>query len=162
MKKRLKIEEFFASLRDIRRQDDNWDKSETSAVLEDEFFELNEQPRRIVSSSWAESTAASVGPPHCPHNGCREAITFTQNAAGRQVAVCAVHGVVRPAQEQVHSEGRHWGDNYSVAPWQPGELWERSRRRAPAVGAFGMQVVRAKKPAPKPRYEVPLDPLDYG
>jgi hypothetical protein len=23
-------------------------------------------------------------------------------------------------------------------------------------------VVRAKKLAPKPRYEVPLDPLDYG
>jgi hypothetical protein len=161
----LRIEELFADLRGIRRQDDNWDESEPTSGLEDnsDVGEELEQPSRRIES-WDQSQAASVGNPRCPHPGCREPITFAQNAAGRQVTCCGAHGVVQPAQVKVRPDnGRHWGDNYSMSPWQPVEWREPTRRSAPAMDTYGgIRVVRARKPAPRPRYEPPIDPLDFG
>jgi hypothetical protein len=160
-RRRSKIDQLFAGLRDVRKPDQ--DESGPFGLGDEEVEVEDNQPRRIVSGWGPEKQAASVGHARCPHPGCHEMITFPQGADGRQKAVCAVHGVVKPIREKTRSDnGKHWGDGYMTGPWQPEAWWERSRRRAPAVGSYAMRVVRAKKPRVRPRVEMPLDPLDYG
>ena len=158
----LRIEELFSNLH-IGKQHEDRDGPEPRAFDDDPIDELDDQPRRI--ESWDQSSqAGSVGNPRCPHPGCREPITVVQNAAGRQVTCCGAHGVIQPIRDRARLDpGKHWGDGYTMAPWQPAAWWEPTRRSAPAMDTYdGIRVMRRKRPAPMPRYEPPIDPLDFG
>jgi hypothetical protein len=162
-----RLSDWVAELRNIGDQDEDWDDPsqflEDDPVDEDVDEDLDDQPSRRIESWDQGSQAVSPGPPRCPHPGCRETITLTQNAAARNVACCGVHGVVQPILDKVRPDGRQWGDGYRIARWQPEPWWGPSRRRAPAMNTmYEVRVVRAQKPTPKRRYEAPLDPLDYG
>jgi hypothetical protein len=88
-------------------------------------------------------------------------ITYIQGADGRERASCAVHGVVKPIRDEARrGDGRYWGDGYSMA--RPQALWEPTRRSAALRPEHLRVAIRARKPSPKPKYEAPLDPLDYG
>jgi hypothetical protein len=163
-----RLSDWVAELRNIGNQDEDWDDPSQflahDPVDQDVDEELDDRPSRHIEGWDQGSQAVSLGRPRCPHPGCIETITFTQNAAGRNVACCGVHGVVQPIPDKVRPDyGRQWGDGCRIARWQPDPWWVPTRRRTPPMSTmFVGGVVRAKKPAPKPRYEVPLDPLDYG
>jgi hypothetical protein len=152
-----RLSEWFSSLRDVRDTD-------SRQLLEDEVSEeLDEEeeyePPRCIESSWGEGHhGVSEGSPRCPHDGCREMVTFSQGADGRQKASCAAHGVVEPIRGKARAGGRYWGDGYSMA--RPEPWWEPRRRSVPLSPMHLRVAVRAGKPLPKRKYEVPLDPLD--
>ena len=139
-----KLGDFMANLRNIRREEEQCEP--TGFRDEDVEGELDDQPRRIESAWNQDSHRVSVGNPRCPHPACREAITFTQNAAGRQVACCGSHGVVNPIREKVRPhDGKHWGDGYFMAGPESQTWWEPTRRRAPAMNTtYALRVVRAQ------------------
>ena len=163
-----RLSDWVAELRNIGNQDEGWDDAgqfrEHDLVDQDVDEELGDRPSRRIESSDQGSLAVSLGRPRCSHPGCVETITFTQNAGGRNVACCGVHGVVQPVPDKVRpDDGQQWGDGYRIAWWQPDPWWVPTRRRVPAMSTvFVGGVARAKKPVPKPGYAVPLDPLDYG
>jgi hypothetical protein len=157
-----RLSEWFSGLRDIRDQNEEWYSRQ---LLEDDPGEDGEdedcEPPRCIESSWGEGQdGVSEGSPRCPHDGCRGMVTFSQGADGRQRASCGVHGVVEPIRGKARAGGGYWGDGYSMA--RPEPWWEPRRRSVPLSPVHLRVAVRAGKPLPKRKYEVPLDPLDWG
>jgi hypothetical protein len=157
-----RLSEWFSGLRDIRTLADEPGQGrflddDPGEELDDEY----EPPRRIESGWDQEPHGVSAGNPLCPHVGCMGLITFIQGADGREKASCEVHGVVKPVWDRARpDDGRYWGDGNSMV--RPQALWEPTRRSAALRREHLRVAVRSRKPLPKPKYEAPLDPLDYG